>query len=117
MKQLSTREGLDIVVMQSFSERFTGAITRPVKGKNALLFSPGGSIHTFFMRQKIDVVFLDRSGLVLKYKKALSPWRVCLAPRKTRYVLELNAHMARGFGLKPGNRINLREKYNEILTD
>ena len=35
-----------------------------------MLFSPGGTIHTFFMRFPLDVAFLSREGHVLRVAKA-----------------------------------------------
>jgi len=60
----------------------------------ALLLVPSGSIHTFFMRFAIDVVFLDRAGQVVGVRQQVRPWRVVLAPRRTHAVLELMAGTA-----------------------
>ena len=38
-----------------------------------ILLRPGGSIHTFFMRFPIDVVFLDRDLVVLGIASARDP--------------------------------------------
>lgn len=53
-------------------------------------FEPGGSIHTFFMRFTIDVVFLDREGHVAKLVPDLRPWRFT-ASRGASSVVELPA--------------------------
>jgi uncharacterized membrane protein (UPF0127 family) len=54
-----------------------------------VLFVPGGSVHTAFVRFRIDVVFLDADGRVLRAAAAVPPWRFRRAPRGTRFVLEL----------------------------
>lgn len=79
---------LQLDIMNSFAKRLTGAITRELTPYRALLFSPGGSIHTFFMRQQIDVYFLGRKGDILSAKTALKPWRIAAAPAGTCFVLE-----------------------------
>ena len=38
-----------------------------------ILLRPAGSIHTFFMRFPIDVVFIDRDGTVVGVDHALNP--------------------------------------------
>jgi len=59
-----------------------------------LLLAPGSSIHTCFVRFPIDVFFLDATGQVIGWRANVKPWRVALAPRKTRAVLELPAGAA-----------------------
>jgi uncharacterized protein len=72
-----------------------------------LLLQPAGSIHTFFMRFPIDVVFLDRDGRVLRVAESVRPWRTAAA-RGARAVLELRAgesgrrHVAVGDVLEVG---------------
>jgi uncharacterized membrane protein (UPF0127 family) len=70
-----------------------------------LLIRPTSSIHTFFMRFAIDVVFIDRGGVVLKVVSKLRPWRLA-ASRGARYALELGAGEASG-RVRPGDRLQL----------
>ncbi|HLD40830.1 MAG TPA: DUF192 domain-containing protein, partial [Candidatus Omnitrophota bacterium] len=44
--------------------------------QEGLILRPCNSIHTFFMRFPIDVVFLDRYDLIIKVYHSLSPWRL-----------------------------------------
>ena len=46
----------------------------------ALIIAPCSSIHMFFMRFAIDVVFADREGRVVKACRNVRPWRIALAP-------------------------------------
>jgi hypothetical protein len=65
-------------------------------GRNGL--EPGGglwivpceSVHTFFMRFPIDLVYLDRRNRVRKVRSAVGPWRMsaCLSAHS---ILELPA--------------------------
>ena len=53
-----------------------------------MLFRPAGSIHMFFMRFPLDVVFCDRDLVVLDVVRDLRPWR--MASRKgAKVVVEL----------------------------
>ena len=47
----------------------------------ALILAPCNSIHTFFMRFAIDVVFVDRDGRVRRTRPSLRPWRLQAAFR------------------------------------
>jgi uncharacterized membrane protein (UPF0127 family) len=47
----------------------------------ALIIAPCNSIHTFFMRMAIDVVFVSRGGEVLKTYSDLPAWRIAFALR------------------------------------
>ena len=71
-----------------------------------ILLRPAGSVHTFFMRFSIDVVFLSREGEVLKVARALPPWRTAAA-RRAKAVLELAADEADRRGIRVGSRLDL----------
>lgn len=75
-----------------------------VDGSEALVIRPCSSIHTFGMGYALDVVFVDRSGNVLKVREALRPWRAC-ASRGAHAVIELHHGAARKLGIVPGDRI------------
>jgi uncharacterized membrane protein (UPF0127 family) len=47
--------------------------------ESALIIAPCSSIHTFFMRMAIDVVFARRDGRVLKLYRAVPAWRIAFA--------------------------------------
>lgn len=70
----------------------------------AMLFRPAGSIHMFFMRFAIDVVFCDRELVVIDVVPDLRPWR--MAGRKgAKVVVELPVGAARD--VHPGDRLVL----------
>ena len=71
-----------------------------------LLIRPAPSVHTFFMRFPIDVVFLDRDRTIVKIVSRLRPWRVASA-RKAVAALELEAGAADRAGLRLGMRLEL----------
>ena len=48
---------------------------------SALILAPCNSIHTFFMKFPIDVVFVDRDGTILRARSAVRPWRLQAAFR------------------------------------
>jgi uncharacterized membrane protein (UPF0127 family) len=71
-----------------------------------LLLRPSPSIHTWFMRFAIDVVFLDRDLRVLRVVHSLKPWRFA-ACRGAHAVLELPPGVAAAHGVGVGDRLRL----------
>ena len=72
-------------------KRFVGLMGRKaIEPGHALLLDPCGSIHMFFMRFAIDVIFLDAQGQVLRVVRGLAPWRIAAASG-SRKVVEMAA--------------------------
>lgn len=69
-----------------------------------MLIDPTPSVHMFFMRFPVDVVFVDRSQTIVKVVHGLRPWRMAGARRATA-ALELPAGAAAG--LEPGDTLVL----------
>jgi uncharacterized protein len=59
------------------------------------------SVHTSFMRFRIDVVFLDGTLNVLRVVPALKPWRMT-GCRGAAWTLELPANTCEARGLRVG---------------
>jgi uncharacterized protein len=74
---------------------------RGLDSGEGLLLRPASSVHTFFMRFPIDVVFLDRDGAVLKVASRLPAWRTSAA-RGAKAVVELPAGEAARRGIRVG---------------
>ena len=73
--------------------------------EDALALRPVGSVHTFFMRMPIDVVFLDGAGMVLGVRRSLPPWRIAAGGTRARQTLELPGGTVRRLRLQPGDRL------------
>ena len=73
-----------------------------------MLIDGAPSVHMFFMRFPIDVVFLDRDWMVVRVVHALKPWRVAGA-RRAVAALELPAGAAAEAGLQEGDVLVLEE--------
>jgi uncharacterized protein len=87
----------------SFRSRCVGLLSRgAMLNDEGLLMIPGGSIHTLGMRFPIDVVFLSRQMCILGLAEHVQPWRIRVAPRGTRRVLELASGQIAAHGLKSG---------------
>jgi uncharacterized membrane protein (UPF0127 family) len=73
-----------------------------------LLLRPASSVHTFFMRFPIDVVFLDRALVVLGIHDAIEPWRAA-SQRGAKAVLELPAGESSRRGLAVGDQLSFAQ--------
>jgi len=71
---------------------------------HGLLIEPTWSVHTWFMRFPIDVVFLDHDLTVLKIRKHMGPWRAA-ARFRARSVLELAAGECDRLLIEVGDRL------------
>ena len=79
---------------------------RSLASGEGLLLRPASSVHTFFMRFPIDLVFLSAGGEVLKVDGSVPPWRMAAA-RGAKAVVELPAGEAARRGIRPGSSLEL----------
>ena len=107
-----TREDGDVVVDEcvvadSPASRMKGLLGRSeLRPGEGLLLRPASSIHTFFMRFPIDVVFLDKGLRVVRISDQLRPWRAA-SRRGAHAVLELPAGECSRRGLEPGELLRV----------
>jgi uncharacterized membrane protein (UPF0127 family) len=71
-----------------------------------MLIDAAPSVHMFFMRFPIDVVFLDRDWTIVGIRHRLRPWRVAGAKGAVA-ALELSAGVAAEVGLAVGDALAL----------
>lgn len=69
-----------------------------------MLIDRAGSVHMFFMRFPIDVVFLARDHTVVGVRHRLAPWRLAGA-RRAVAALELPAGRAAEVGVESGDAL------------
>lgn len=84
---------VDAIRAESFLARGRGLMFRRefVEG-DGLVIDPCSSIHMFFMRFPIDVLYMDRNNRVVRVQQAIKPWRMGpLWTRGAKYVIELPA--------------------------
>lgn len=75
---------------ETFFKRIRGLLARKEFGKGeALIIKPCNSIHTFFMRFSIDVLFVDKNNAVIEAISNLRPFRVTRTYFNVVYVVEL----------------------------
>ena len=110
-RQLASR----VRVARGVFRRFWGLMgRREVPAGEGLWLVPCRSIHMFFMRTPIDLLFLDREGEVVRAVSRMRPWSlrpysVTLLPvRGARTTLELAPGTLERVGFAPPARLRLR---------
>lgn len=74
----------------SFGERLMGLMFRKdMESDKGMLIKNCNSIHTFFMRFNIDVLFLDKNYKIVKIINQMRPWRMSRIYFSASHVLEL----------------------------
>lgn len=83
----------DVLIADTMGSRLIGLMFRsaPPQGAKGLLLNPCNSIHTFFMRYALDVVFLDSKNNVVKVIRGMNPWRMTWIYIRASKTLELPA--------------------------
>jgi uncharacterized membrane protein (UPF0127 family) len=73
---------------------------------HALVLAPCTSVHTWFMRFAIDVIFVRRSGEVVKTRAAVPAWRL-LGALGAYATIELPSGAIAQSGVERGHRLEL----------
>ncbi len=83
----------NVLVANTISSRMLGLMfkTKVQNGADGLLIDPCNSIHTFFMKFPLDIVFMGRNGEVIKIIRNIVPWRMTCIYFKAVKTLELPA--------------------------
>ena len=88
-------------------QRMRGLLGRDSLAQDeGILLRPAGSIHTFFMRFAIDVVFLDRDLAVVGIEPSLAPWRTA-GRRGAKSVVELASGECERRGIEIGDALSV----------
>jgi uncharacterized protein len=99
-------------IPKSSFARMRGLLGRSgLESGSGMLIDSAPSVHMFFMRFAIDVVFLDRDWKVVAVRHQLKPWRVAGAKRAVA-ALELPAGAAAEAGIEEGDVLSLETDDN-----
>lgn len=82
----------DVKVADNFVTRTFGLIPKnSLNEGEGLLIKPCCSIHTFFMKFAIDVLFVNKKNEVVALYENVKPWRTLPIHLSSHYVIELPA--------------------------
>ena len=97
-------------VADSSAKRRTGLLKhdRLAPGQG-LWIVPCESVHSFFMKFPIDLVYLDRKHKVRKIRHNMAPWRmsICLSAHS---ILELPAGVLAATGTQAGDQLAIEQQ-------
>lgn len=87
MKLVYNNKDIELFECKSFWARFRGFMFKKNIDK-ALLFKHCNSIHTFFMKDNIDVIMCDNNYNVLFFWQNLEKGKVILPKRGVKFTIE-----------------------------
>jgi uncharacterized protein len=92
------------------ASRRTGLLKHTALPDNeAIIIAPCNSVHTFFMKFTIDVIYVTRDGIVKKVSHAVRPWRMS-ASLGAFATIECAEGVARAAGLRENDRVLVSQK-------
>ncbi|MEH7225118.1 DUF192 domain-containing protein [Bacillus sp. JJ1566] len=99
---------LPIIKADTFMKRFKGLMfeRKPYVNK-ALHLTPCDSIHMFFMRFPLDIVFLDKENRIVDVRHNLQPWRIAIPKKRAYSTLELPAGTIKKNNIQIGDQVVL----------
>ena len=90
-----------------FGKLFGLMFSAPLKESEGLLIDSCNSIHTFWMRYPIDILFLDSGNRVIRFFEDLKPFRVTPFIRGAAKAVELKSGSVNACLIKAGDRLKL----------
>ena len=87
MKLIYGNKDIELYECKSFFSRLRGFMFKK-NISNALLFDRCNSIHTFFMKENIDVIMCDKDNNILYYYRNIGKNKVILPKKGIRRVFE-----------------------------
>jgi len=101
-------ESVDLAV--DFKSRLVGLLGRKSLGRHrGMYLSPCGSIHTFFMKFPIDLIFLGKDMVVRKIVRNVLPWRVAFGGDGAWSVIEIESGWFPADALSAGDKVVIDE--------
>jgi len=99
-----------VEVADTVVSRFLGLMFRSeLPQGHGLALRPCSSIHMFFMRFAVDVLFVDGDGRVLRVLESIRPWRASSVVRGAKAAIELPAGTAALTGVGAGTVVRMVE--------
>ena len=103
MKLIYNNKEIELIDCISFYSRLKGFMFKK-NINNALLFNKCNSIHTFFMKENIDVIMCDKDNNILYFYKDLKKNKIILPKKNVYKVIETPSNY---FNIKKNTKINI----------
>ena len=105
---------ISVKVANTMFRRAVGLLFSKKLTQGALILYPCKSIHMFFMRFPIDVVFLNKEKVIVQCIEHLKPWKVSPIVKESYYVLELPVGSINNFHFRKGIKIRIPKDGKEF---
>ena len=106
----TTKETLadNVTRAKTFLDRIKGLMGKKDTPSNSAFWIPAcPSIHTFFMKFALDIVFTDKSFKVTSVFHSVPSGKIILGGRKSFHVFELKAPKLKTHSIKKGDLLNV----------
>ena len=92
----------------SFLARGRGLmLAPPLPAGGGLVIEPCNSIHMFFMRYPLDIIFASSDGRVVFMYRGIKPWRMGRVVRGAKMAIELPEGAIDRSGTQVGDRVEI----------
>ena len=99
----------EVKVAENFFTRSIGLLLRKsISVNEALVIKPCCSVHTFFMKFAIDVLFVGTGGKIVALYENVKPWRILPIHFNSKYVIELASGSISSKNIKLGDIIEMK---------
>lgn len=97
----------EIEIADTIWKRFSGLMfKKKIPSNKGMLLRPSNSVHTFFMKFPIDVIFVDKNDQVIRVVPNMQPYRISPIVFKSTYIIESRPNIL-SKKLKVGDKIEL----------
>ena len=103
MKLVYKEKEIELIDCVSFYSRLKGFMFKK-NINNALLFNKCNSIHTFFMKENIDVIMCDKDNNILYFYKDLKKNKIIFPKKNVYKVIETPSNY---FDIKKNTKIKI----------
>jgi uncharacterized membrane protein (UPF0127 family) len=112
MTIVNTTKGTTIATQAARAANFLARgrglmLAPPLPEGGGLVIEPCNSIHMFFMRYPLDVLFVDKEGTVVYMYAGIKPWRVGRIVRGAKLAVELPTGTIASSGTQVGDRVTM----------
>lgn len=100
-----------LVLANTAFKRLRGLLGRAaLSPQEALWLRPCNSVHTWWMRFAIDVIFLDRELRIVRLVENLRPFRLTRPNWQAASVIEMAAHSITRLNLQVGEQLRVSKE-------
>lgn len=93
---------------ETFLERFKGLSWKEDMPPHSTLWIPScPSIHTFFMKFSLDIIFTDKKFHVVSVYHAVPPGKIIFGGWKSYHVFEFKASGLKNCSIQKGDKLNV----------